>query len=47
MQVFQSLKMLAEIACYRRGVGLSENFLSALVWQLNDIWQGASLSALQ
>ena len=46
-QIFQSLNMVAEIAWYRRGTGLGENNLGALVWQLNDIWQGASWSAIE
>ncbi|KAI0778937.1 glycoside hydrolase [Trametes elegans] len=46
-QVFQSLNMLAEIAFYRRGAGRGERNLGALVWQLNDVWQGASWSALE
>ncbi|KAI0370038.1 glycoside hydrolase [Pilatotrama ljubarskyi] len=46
-QVFQSLNMVSEIAFYRRGAGQGENNLGALVWQLNDIWQGASWSAIE
>ena len=46
-QLFQALNMAAEIAWYRRGAGLGENNLGALVWQLNDIWQGASWSAIE
>ncbi|KAH9885437.1 glycoside hydrolase [Cubamyces lactineus] len=46
-QVFQSLNMVSEIAFYRRGAGRPENNLGALVWQLNDIWQGASWSAIE
>ncbi|KAM5539879.1 hypothetical protein V8D89_006382 [Ganoderma adspersum] len=46
-QVFQSMNMLSEIAWYRRGAGLGENNLGALVWQLNDIWQGVSWSAME
>ncbi|OSD01219.1 glycoside hydrolase family 2 protein [Trametes coccinea BRFM310] len=46
-QVFQSLNMVSEIAFYRRGAGRGENNLGALVWQLNDIWQGASWSAIE
>ncbi|KAH8077515.1 glycoside hydrolase family 2 protein [Cristinia sonorae] len=46
-QVFQSLNMVSEIAWYRRGAGLGENNLGALVWQLNDIWQGVSWSSIE
>ncbi|KAI0753266.1 glycoside hydrolase [Daedaleopsis nitida] len=46
-QVFQSLNMVSEVAWYRRGAGLGENNLGALVWQLNDIWQGVSWSAIE
>lgn len=46
-QVFQSMNMVSEIAWYRRGAGLGENNLGALVWQLNDIWQGASWSSVE
>ncbi|KAI0781895.1 glycoside hydrolase [Abortiporus biennis] len=46
-QVFQSLNMISEIAWYRRGSGLGENNLGALVWQLNDIWQGVSWSSIE
>ena len=46
-QVFQSLNMISEIAWYRRGAGLGENNLGALVWQLNDIWQGVSWSSVE
>ncbi|TFK89847.1 glycoside hydrolase family 2 protein [Polyporus arcularius HHB13444] len=46
-QVFQSLNMASEIAWYRRGAGLGENNLGALVWQLNDIWQGVSWSSIE
>ncbi|CDO76483.1 Glycoside Hydrolase Family 2 protein [Trametes cinnabarina] len=46
-QIFQSLNMVSEIAFYRRGAGRGENNLGALVWQLNDIWQGASWSAIE
>ena len=45
-QVFQSLNMVSEVAWYRRGAGLGENNLGALVWQLNDIWQGVSWSSI-
>ena len=46
-QVFQSMTMVSEIAWYRRGAGLGENNLGALVWQLNDIWQGTSWSSIE
>ena len=46
-QVFQSLNMVSEVAWYRRGAGLGENNLGALVWQLNDIWQGVSWSSVE
>ncbi|KAG9316861.1 hypothetical protein JVU11DRAFT_2936 [Chiua virens] len=46
-QVFQSMNMVAEIAWYRRGAGVGENNLGSLVWQLNDIWQGVSWSAIE
>ena len=46
-QIFQSMNMLSEIAWYRRGAGLGENNLGALVWQLNDIWQGVSWSSIE
>lgn len=46
-QVFQSMNMVSEIAWYRRGAGLGENNLGALVWQLNDIWQGVSWSSVE
>ncbi|EJD02700.1 glycoside hydrolase [Fomitiporia mediterranea MF3/22] len=46
-QIFQSLNMISEIAWYRRGAGLGENNLGALVWQLNDIWQGVSWSSIE
>ncbi|KAI0637555.1 glycoside hydrolase [Trametes polyzona] len=46
-QVFQSLYMQSEIAFYRRGSGRGERNLGALVWQLNDIWQGVSWSAIE
>ncbi|KAF7324565.1 Glycoside hydrolase family 2 protein [Mycena kentingensis (nom. inval.)] len=46
-QIFQSMTMAAQIAWYRRGAGLGENNLGALVWQLNDIWQGVSWSAIE
>ncbi|TDL26125.1 glycoside hydrolase [Rickenella mellea] len=46
-QVFQSLNMISEVAFYRRGAGQGENNLGALVWQLNDIWQGVSWSSIE
>ena len=46
-QVFQAMTMDAQIAWYRRGAGLGENNLGALVWQLNDIWQGVSWSSIE
>lgn len=46
-QLFQSLYMVYEIAWYRRGAGQPENNLGALVWQLNDVWQGVSWSSIE
>lgn len=46
-QVFQTLYMQAEIAFYRRGAGRGERNLGALVWQLNDVWQGVSWAAIE
>ncbi|THH07222.1 hypothetical protein EW145_g3531 [Phellinidium pouzarii] len=46
-QIFQSLNMVSEIAWYRRGAGRGENNLGALVWQLNDIWQGVSWASIE
>ena len=46
-QVFQSMNMVSEVAFYRRGAGQGENNLGALVWQLNDIWQGVSWSGIE
>ncbi|EPQ57150.1 glycoside hydrolase family 2 protein [Gloeophyllum trabeum ATCC 11539] len=46
-QIFQSMTMAAQIAFYRRGAGFGENNLGSLVWQLNDIWQGVSWSAVE
>lgn len=46
-QVFQAMNMVSEIAFYRLGAGRPENNLGALVWQLNDIWQGVSWSSIE
>ncbi|KAJ7229306.1 glycoside hydrolase family 2 protein [Mycena haematopus] len=46
-QIFQSMTMASQISWYRRGAGQGENNLGALVWQLNDIWQGVSWSAIE
>ncbi|KII92211.1 glycoside hydrolase family 2 protein [Plicaturopsis crispa FD-325 SS-3] len=46
-QVFQSMTTVAQIAWYRRGAGRGENNLGSLVWQLNDVWQGISWSAIE
>ncbi|KAI0633508.1 glycoside hydrolase [Trametes polyzona] len=46
-QVFQSLYLQSEIAFYRRGSGRGERNLGALFWQLNDVWQGVSWSAIE
>ncbi|KAJ7690198.1 glycoside hydrolase [Mycena rosella] len=46
-QIFQSMTMMSEISWYRRGAGQGENNLGALVWQLNDIWQGVSWSSIE
>ncbi|KAH7925650.1 glycoside hydrolase family 2 protein [Leucogyrophana mollusca] len=46
-QVFQAMAMASQIAWYRRGAGMGENNLGSLVWQLNDIWQGVSWSAIE
>ncbi|KAI0075651.1 glycoside hydrolase [Panus rudis PR-1116 ss-1] len=46
-QIFQSLNMMSEIAWYRRGAGLGENNLGALVWQMNDVWQGPTWIAVE
>ncbi|KAK7023298.1 glycoside hydrolase family 2 protein [Favolaschia claudopus] len=46
-QIFQSMTMMSQIAWYRRGAGQGENNLGALVWQLNDIWQGVSWSSIE
>ncbi|KAF8525862.1 glycoside hydrolase [Hysterangium stoloniferum] len=46
-QIFQSMAMVSQIAFYRLGAGKPENNLGALVWQLNDIWQGVSWSSIE
>ncbi|KAK2460186.1 hypothetical protein APHAL10511_007777 [Amanita phalloides] len=46
-QIFQAMTMASQIAFYRRGSGRGENNLGSLVWQLNDIWQGASWSSIE
>ncbi|KAJ7710527.1 glycoside hydrolase family 2 protein [Mycena rosella] len=46
-QIFQSMTTTSEIAWYRRGAGQGENNLGALVWQLNDVWQGVSWSSIE
>lgn len=46
-QIFQSMTMVSQIAWYRHGAGKGENNLGALVWQLNDIWQGVSWSSIE
>ncbi|KAK1231122.1 hypothetical protein PQX77_005767 [Marasmius sp. AFHP31] len=46
-QVFQALTITSEIAWYRHGAGQPENNLGAIVWQLNDIWQGVSWSSVE
>ncbi|TFY78864.1 hypothetical protein EWM64_g5145 [Hericium alpestre] len=46
-QIFQAMTMDSQIAWYRRGAGQGENNFGALVWQLNDIWQGASWSSIE
>ncbi|KAF5346711.1 hypothetical protein D9756_010427 [Leucocoprinus leucothites] len=46
-QIFQSMAMVAQVAWYRHGAGKGENNLGALVWQLNDIWQGVSWSSVE
>ncbi|TFK44105.1 glycoside hydrolase [Crucibulum laeve] len=46
-QIFQSMAMVSQVAWYRRGAGQGENNLGALVWQLNDIWQGVSWSSIE
>jgi beta-mannosidase len=37
----------AEIAWYRWGAGKAENNLGGIVWQLNDIWESVSWSAIE
>lgn len=46
-QVYQAMAMDVQIAWYRHGAGLGENNLGALVWQLNEIWQGISWSSIE
>ncbi|KIJ51534.1 glycoside hydrolase family 2 protein [Sphaerobolus stellatus SS14] len=46
-QVFQSMTMVSQVAFYRLGAGRPENNMGALVWQLNDIWQGVSWSSIE
>ncbi|KAG6865071.1 hypothetical protein C0991_005346, partial [Blastosporella zonata] len=46
-QIFQSMTIVSQVAWYRHGAGQSENNLGALIWQLNDIWQGVSWSAME
>ncbi|KAK7051780.1 glycoside hydrolase family 2 protein [Favolaschia claudopus] len=46
-QIFQSMTTTSQIAWFRRGAGQGENNLGAVVWQLNDIWQGISWSAIE
>ncbi|KAJ3556228.1 hypothetical protein NP233_g12026 [Leucocoprinus birnbaumii] len=46
-QIFHNLAMVAQVAWYRQGAGRGENNLGALVWQLNDIWQGVSWSSIE
>ncbi|TRM70352.1 glycoside hydrolase family 2 protein [Schizophyllum amplum] len=46
-QIFQSMAISAQVAFYRRGAGAPENNLGALVWQLNDVWQGVSWSGIE
>jgi beta-mannosidase len=46
-QIFQAMTTVSQIAWYRRGAGQGENNLGALVWQLNDIWQGVSWSSTE
>lgn len=46
-QVFQAMTITSQVAWYRRGAGQGENNMGALVWQLNDIWQGVSWSSIE
>jgi beta-mannosidase len=46
-QIFQAMAIMSQISWYRRGAGKGENNLGALVWQLNDIWQGVSWSSIE
>ncbi|KAF5385855.1 hypothetical protein D9615_002685 [Tricholomella constricta] len=46
-QIFQTMTMVSQVAWYRHGAGKGENNLGALVWQLNDIWQGVSWSSVE
>lgn len=46
-QIFQTMTMVSQVAWYRHGAGQGENNLGALVWQLNDIWQGVSWSSIE
>ena len=46
-QIFQTMAMVSQVAFYWRGAGQGENNLGALVWQLNDIWQGVSWSSIE
>lgn len=46
-QIFQTMAMVSQVAWYRHGAGQGENNLGALVWQLNDIWQGVSWSSIE
>jgi beta-mannosidase len=46
-QIFQTMAIVSQVAFYRSGAGRGENNLGALVWQLNDIWQGVSWSSIE
>lgn len=46
-QIFQTMTIVSQVAWYRRGAGQSEHNMGALVWQLNDIWQGVSWSSIE